>query len=76
MRYDNGNGELIEKTLVEGDTFHIPPGAVHQEEALTDVLILEVSTPHFNDRVRVETDYGLPTSDGLQSTGLDEVIFK
>ena len=42
------------KILSKGKIFHFPPGVIHQEKALTDVEIIEASTPHFNDRVRVE----------------------
>lgn len=54
IRYDNGKGKLVKKILKKGQAFHFPPGAVHQEEALTNVKIIEASTPYFNDRVRVE----------------------
>ena len=42
------------KILKKGDVFHFPPKMIHQEKALTNCKIIEVSTPHFNDRVRVE----------------------
>ena len=74
IRFDDGNGNLVERTITDGDCFHFPPGAVHQEEAVTDCIILEASTPHFNDRVRVESEYGLETPEGLPSTTIDEVI--
>ena len=64
------------KILEQGDCFHFPPGLVHQEEAITDCVILEVSTPHFNDRVRVEKDYGLAEEDGLPSTSIRDIIEK
>tara|TARA_B100000886_G_C20251366_1_gene418948 strand:- start:288 stop:710 length:423 start_codon:yes stop_codon:yes gene_type:complete len=73
IRYDNGKGKIIEKKLKEGDCFHIPPKAIHQEEAVTDCLLIEVSTPHFNDRVRVEKKYGLPEFDGLPTTKANEI---
>ena len=64
---------LTKKLLKKGDTFHFPPGCIHQEEALTNCEIIEASTPHFNDRVRVEEKYGLTFSGGLNSTTEDEV---
>jgi len=73
VRYDNGDGELIETRLKPGAVFHFPPGVVHQEEAITDCEIIEVSTPHFNDRVRVEERYGLPLSGGLPSVLIEDV---
>ena len=76
IRYDKGNGELKEKILKPGDSFHFPPGAVHQEEALSDCIIIEASSPHFNDRVRVEEKYGMSSKKGLPSTLENEVKFK
>jgi mannose-1-phosphate guanylyltransferase len=74
VRYDSGTGELRERVCKAGDVVHFPQGAVHQEEALTDCVILEVSTPFLNDRVRVEEHYGLQTPQGgLPSTTPDEV---
>jgi len=73
IRFDTGNGSLKEKILEPGASFHFPPGAVHQEEALTDCEIIEASTPHFNDRVRVEDKYGISDKSGMPSTSLDEI---
>lgn len=75
VRYDDGKGELIERVCQGGDVFHFPPGAVHQSEALTDCAYIEVSTPHFNDRVHVEHDYGIAEeAGGLPSTELSDVV--
>jgi quercetin dioxygenase-like cupin family protein len=72
--HDNGDGTLRSRILSAGDVFHFPPGAVHQSEALTDCSYIEVSTPHFNDRVHVEDKYGIEHEDGgLPSTSLEEV---
>lgn len=76
IRFDEGDGKLKEKVLEPGSSFHFPPGAVHQEEALTDCVIIEASTPHFNDRVRVEEEYGLKIEEGLPSTKISEVLEK
>lgn len=73
IRFDEGNGILKERIINAGDSFHFPPSAVHQEEAITDCIIIEASTPHFNDRVRVEENYGMLISKGLPSTNIDEV---
>jgi len=52
-----GDGlETVE--LREGDAFHYPPGTLHRLTAIVDTLILEVSTPHLDDVVRVEDRYG------------------
>ena len=53
--------ELGNKTFVvkEGDSIRIKPKTVHRIYAkFGDVKIIEVSTPHLKDRVRIEDDYG------------------
>ena len=47
---------LEEFELVPGSLFGFPPGLIHQEYALTDTYILEISSPHLNDRVRFDND--------------------
>jgi mannose-6-phosphate isomerase len=44
--------------LREGDALHYPPHTLHRVTAVEDTLILEVSTPHLDDVVRVEDRYG------------------
>jgi mannose-6-phosphate isomerase-like protein (cupin superfamily) len=68
IRFDVGDGVLRERILNPGQTAHFPAGFVHQEEALADCEIIEASTPHFNDRVRVEEKYGLGAPEGMQTT--------
>jgi mannose-6-phosphate isomerase-like protein (cupin superfamily) len=41
-----------------GQAFRITPKTVHQMEAVTDCDILEVSTPHLDDVVRLKDRYG------------------
>ena len=76
VRYDLGNGNLKNVILTKNKSFHFPPGLVHQEEALTDVEIIEASTPHFNDRVRVEKKYGYPSGEGMPTTRKVDIIKK
>ena len=64
------------KILKAGDCFHLPPGFVHQEEALTDCEIIEISTPHFNDRVRVEKNMELNVKKAFQQQTILEIIEK
>jgi len=73
IRFDDGQGRLIERVVKAGDSFHFPPGVVHQEEAITDCVIIEGSTPHFNDRVRAEEEFGLGAPKGMPTTTLDEI---
>lgn len=44
--------------LGPGDVFHIPPGLIHRMEAVTDCTLLEVSTAHLDDVVRLSDRYG------------------
>ena len=50
------NGEEFE--LVPGECLSIAPGDVHRVTALEDSVILEVSTPHLDDVIRLEDRYG------------------
>lgn len=76
VRYENEEGNLIDKEVGPGDWFHFPNGCIHQEIAITDVVRIEVSTPHFNDRVRVEEIFGISDSSGLQTTTEEEIDFR
>ena len=71
-----GASKMLGKILKKGDVFHFPPGIPHQEEALTKCIIIEASTPHFNDRVRVEKKYGIISKGGLPTTSLQDIRFK
>ena len=53
-----GDPVLNEEVISEGDAFHYRPGTVHRVTALEDTTILEVSTPHLDDVVRLEDRYG------------------
>ena len=45
--------------LREGESIRIKPGTLHRIFAkFGDIKMIETSTPHPNDRVRVEDDYG------------------
>ena len=51
-------GGLEELEIAAGDAFHYPPGTVHRITAIEDTLVLEVSTPHLDDVVRLADAYG------------------
>lgn len=53
LRFHDANRNVIVQLLEPGMAVHIPPGAVHQVEAITDCVLFECSTPHFDDRVAV-----------------------
>jgi mannose-6-phosphate isomerase-like protein (cupin superfamily) len=52
------DGPLEEREIGAGDAFHYAPRTVHRVTALEDTLIVEVSTPHLSDVVRLEDAYG------------------
>ena len=51
-------GELEELEIGPGDAFRWRPRTVHRLSAIEDTLVVEVSTPHLDDVVRVEDRYG------------------
>ena len=51
-------GQRQTRRLKAGETFHIPPAMKHRMTALSDCQVLEVSTPHPDDVVRLEDAYG------------------
>ncbi len=53
-----GDPLLDEEVVGPGDAFRFVPGTVHRVTALEDTTIVEVSTPHLNDVVRLEDRYG------------------
>ena len=53
-----GDAVLKTEVIAAGASFHFPPGTVHRVTALEDTTILEVSTPHLDDVVRLEDAYG------------------
>ncbi len=59
MCLEVGPSEALEKrTMRVGDTFHVVPGTIHRMVAVTDVDVVEVSTPELDDVVRLEDSYG------------------
>ena len=65
---DTGDGELKRFRWSQGSAIHIPPGSVHKIEAITDCVIFETSTRHFDDRIRLEAAYGRTDVEGLPTT--------
>jgi mannose-6-phosphate isomerase len=53
-----GEAALQEEVVTAGAAFHYAPGTVHRVTAIEDTTILEVSTPHLDDVVRLEDAYG------------------
>ena len=53
-----GTDSLEEEEVGPGAAFHYSPGTVHRITAVEDTTILEVSTPHLDDVVRLADSYG------------------
>jgi mannose-6-phosphate isomerase len=53
-----GREALQDMKLKQGESFRIAPGTVHYIEAITDCDVLEASTPHLDDVVRLKDRYG------------------
>jgi mannose-6-phosphate isomerase-like protein (cupin superfamily) len=44
------DGSVQEWPMTSGESYDVPPGAIHQVEAETDCVFFEASTPVFDDR--------------------------
>ena len=55
---DVGDAVLNTEIVGRGACFRYRPGTVHRVTAIEDTTILEVSTPHLDDVVRLEDAYG------------------
>ena len=53
-----GDTELRDQRLVAGQSFRITPHTIHAIEAVTDIAVLEASTPELDDVVRLNDRYG------------------
>jgi mannose-6-phosphate isomerase len=49
--------ELEREEIGSGYTWRVEPGTVHSIEAIEDSVVLEVSTPHLDDVVRLQDRY-------------------
>jgi mannose-6-phosphate isomerase-like protein (cupin superfamily) len=50
--------DLYEQEIGPGHAWRVEPGVVHSIEAIEDSVVLEVSTPHLDDIVRLQDHYG------------------
>lgn len=58
LELEDEHGEIVSHELSEGQCAHIRPGQKHRMRAVTDVEVIEVSTPELDDVVRHSDDYG------------------
>ncbi len=50
--------ELTEREVAAGDVWRNTPLTIHTIEAIEDADVLEASTPHLDDVVRLKDNYG------------------
>jgi mannose-6-phosphate isomerase len=59
MDLEIGPADSVETLrLRAGDAYHCTPGTIHRMVGVTDVDVVEVSTPELDDVVRLEDSYG------------------
>jgi len=58
LELENEKGEIEKMTLAAGESRRILPGRRHRMTGDTDVDVLEASTNHLDDVVRLEDRYG------------------
>ena len=58
FRYKDDAGALVEREMIAGTAQQVPTGMVHQFEAIERTDVLEASTPHLDDVVRLQDRYG------------------
>jgi mannose-6-phosphate isomerase-like protein (cupin superfamily) len=57
IEMENEQGEMETRQLGAGEVVESKPGRKHRVTAITDVRLIEVSTPELDDLVRVADDY-------------------
>jgi mannose-6-phosphate isomerase len=58
LELGEAGGELETFEIAPGDAYRLRPGTVHRMTAVEDTLVVEVSTNHLTDVVRLEDRYG------------------
>jgi mannose-6-phosphate isomerase len=58
LHLENEAGVMEVRKLQPGEYSRVVTGKKHRFEAVTDVRLIEVSTPELDDVVRLEDDYG------------------
>ena len=58
FRYQDAAGALKEREMIAGEAQQVPTGMIHQFEAVERTDVLEASTDHLDDVVRLKDRYG------------------
>ena len=65
------NGQVVETVVDAGASWTVPPLFLHQEEALEDSVLFEVSDPTVEDRYAIEPDPGgLPSMTDMDAVAI------
>jgi mannose-6-phosphate isomerase len=60
LHWQGEDGSVSTRDVEVGSVVHIRSGAVHRIEAVTDVTMVELSTPEVDDVVRLSDDWNRP----------------
>jgi mannose-6-phosphate isomerase-like protein (cupin superfamily) len=61
LSYRNSVSDRTRSTeIAPGTLIHVRPNTIHRLEALTDLYLIEVSSPELEDVIRVEDDWNRP----------------
>jgi mannose-6-phosphate isomerase len=73
LRLTSGPGveDLEEQEIGPGFAWRVEPGTVHSIEAIEDSVVVEVSTPHLDDVVRLADRYGRADEPSDRPAGAD-----
>ena len=53
----NEDGDIEKIELGPGSVIEVVPGRIHRVEAIEDTRLIEASTPHLDDVIRMEDDF-------------------
>ena len=68
LRWVDPTGKVEERIVTAGDCWTVPPGTIHQEEAVTNCIIIESSDPTLDDRYGIIPDPGhLPSMSSMEA---------
>jgi len=74
IEYIDSHGRIETKICSPGDSYRFPSGCIHRVIAVEDSVVIEASTAHFNDRVRMEKEFNLSGFEsGLPTISLDDI---
>lgn len=58
LELEDEGGAMRQREVGPGDTYDVLPGRRHRVTAVSDVRVIEASTPELDDVVRYEDDFG------------------